>query len=91
LIGLGNNVAFYYGDMQWTTGEAASNGGVGGFGGVPATAGINKGDGINFIQIGRFNQNNSNYSGPLSGTSGVNYLDLGCYPLTAGSLTNLQP
>ncbi|MFN3968232.1 HYR domain-containing protein [Flavobacterium sp.] len=91
LIGLGNNVAFYYGDMQWTTGEAATNGGIGGFGGVPATAGINKGDGINFIQIGRFNQNNTNYGGPLSGTSGISYLDFGCYPLTAGSLTNLQP
>ncbi|NNT71702.1 HYR domain-containing protein [Flavobacterium sp. IMCC34852] len=91
LIGLGNNVAFYYGDMQWTTGEASSNGGSGGFGGVPATAGINKGDGINFIQIGRFNQNNTTYGGPLSGTSGISYLDFGCYPLTAGSLTNLQP
>lgn len=91
LIGLGNNVAFYYGDMQWTTGEASSNGGSGGFGGVPATAGINKGDGINFIQIGRFNQNNTNYGGPLSGTSGISYLDFSCYPLTAGSLTNLQP
>jgi hypothetical protein len=91
LIGLGNNVAFYYGDMQWTTGEVASNGGVGGFGGLPATAGINKGDGINYIQIGRFNANNGTYTGPLSGTSGVNYLDFGCFPLTAGSLTNLPP
>lgn len=89
LIGLGNNVAFYYGDMQWTTGDAS--GGGAGFGGFPATAGINQGDGINFIQIGRFNQNNTNYGGPLSGTSGVSYLDLGCFPLTAGSLTNLQP
>jgi len=91
LIGLGNNVAFYYGDMQWTTGDAPSNGGIGGFGGAPAVAGINKGDGINFIQIGRFNANNGTYNGPLGAPSGINYLDLGCYPLTAGSLTNLPP
>ncbi|QBZ98730.1 nidogen-like domain-containing protein [Flavobacterium sangjuense] len=91
LIGLGSNVAFYYGDMQWTTGEVPSNGGVNGFGGLPATAGINQGDGINYIQIGRFNANNGTYIGPLSGTSGINYLDFGCFPLTAGSLTNLPP
>lgn len=32
LVGLGNNVAFCYQDMQWTTGDASQ--GVGGFGGI---------------------------------------------------------
>ena len=44
LIGLGNNVCFSYGDMQWTTGDASY--GEGGFGGVPATVGANKGDAL---------------------------------------------
>ncbi len=44
LLPNGNNVAFCYGDMQWTTGSASS--GSGGFGGIPATAGTNKGDNI---------------------------------------------
>jgi protocatechuate 3,4-dioxygenase beta subunit len=73
LVGLGNNVCFSYGDMQWTTGNAS--GGVGGFGGVPATAGVNKGDGVKFAQIGRFNQNSDVYDGPGGNPDGVNYLD----------------
>ncbi|MBI5215324.1 MAG: hypothetical protein HY960_06185, partial [Ignavibacteriae bacterium] len=73
LVGLGNNVCFSYGDMQWTTGNAS--GGVGGFGGVPATAGVNKGDGVKFAQIGRFNQDNDTYDGPGGNYDGVNYLD----------------
>jgi hypothetical protein len=61
----GNNVAFCYGDMQWTTGSA-SQGGTGGFGGVPSTVGVNKGDGTNFIQIGRFDASQVHaYDGPL--------------------------
>ncbi len=38
LMGIGNNVCFCYGDMQWTTGDAS--GGVGGFWGFPATVGV---------------------------------------------------
>ena len=37
------------GGIQWTTGD--SSGGVGGFGGTEALAGINVGDGINHITI----------------------------------------
>ncbi|GEM_PF-610230 len=51
-IGVGNNVRFSYGDMQWTTGDAS--GGSGGFGGTAATAGINKGDGSLSMLLGRF-------------------------------------
>lgn len=69
----GNNVAFCYGDMQWTTGSAS--GGTSGFGGTAANAGINKGDGINFFQLGRFNINSAVYDGPYGADDGINYLD----------------
>lgn len=41
LTGVGQNVSLRYADMQWTTGDASN--GNGGFGGIPATVGINKG------------------------------------------------
>lgn len=90
-IGIGNNVAFYYGDMQWTTGSAS--GGSGGFGGVPATVGINAGDGTNYVQIGRFNQNSSAYDGGGGADDGVNYLDYECFTFNAscGTGNNLPP
>lgn len=51
-MGLGNNVCFCYGQMQWTTGRAS--GGVNGFGGTPATVGVNKGvDGLYSSFFGR--------------------------------------
>ena len=73
VVGVGNNVCFCYDDMQWTTGSAS--GGVGGFGGTPATVGINKGDGVAFAQIGRFDHAGSDYDGPGGGADGVSYLD----------------
>lgn len=72
-MGLGNNVCFSYDSMNWTTGDAS--GGVGGFGGTPATVGVNRGNGVNFFQIGRFDQNNANYDGPGGNNDGVHYLD----------------
>ncbi len=69
----GNNVAFCYKDMQWTTGGAS--GGVNGFGGIPATVGANKGDNINFVQFGRFNTPGSSYDGPFNNSDGVSWLD----------------
>jgi len=69
----GNNVAFCYKDMQWTTGEASN--GVNGIGGVPATVGANKGDSIDFVQFGRFDTLGSNYDGPFSNPDGVSWLD----------------
>ncbi|HEX8516410.1 MAG TPA: nidogen-like domain-containing protein [Bacteroidia bacterium] len=73
ILPVGNNVALCYGDMQWTTGSAS--GGTGGFGGIPANAGVNKGDGINYFQIGRFDQTGSAYDGPYGSNDGVDYLD----------------
>jgi hypothetical protein len=48
-MGIGNNVCFCSEDMQWTTGDWS--GGVEGFGGVPATVGINEGNGTDYFQI----------------------------------------
>jgi hypothetical protein len=73
LIGLGRNVCFSYGDMQWTTGDASD--GSNGFGGVPATVGINKGDGVNFALLGRFDHEGTDYDGPGGNNDGVSYLD----------------
>ncbi len=73
LIGVGNNVAFSYDDMQWTTGDAS--GGVGGFGGTPATVGVNRGDGINYALVGRFDHEGVDYDGPGGIADGVSYLD----------------
>ncbi len=80
IIGIGNNVQFRYGDMEWTTGEAS---GGGPFGGFAATVGYNSGDNTNFEQIGRFNQDNSNYDGPLGADDGVHYLDFRCFAFDA--------
>jgi hypothetical protein len=72
-MGLGNNICFSYGDMQWTTGDASS--GSGGFGGTPATVGANRGDGVDFFQIGRFDHEGTDYDGPGGFADGVSFLD----------------
>lgn len=72
-IGIGNTVAFSYGDMAWTTGSAS--GGAGGFGGTPANVGINKGDGVTFAQIGRFDHPGTDYDGAFDNNDGIDWLD----------------
>jgi gliding motility-associated-like protein len=69
----GNNVSFCYGDMQWTTGSASQ--GVDGFGGIPATVGANKGDGIAFAQFGQFDAPGTFYDGPFNNVDGISWLD----------------
>jgi hypothetical protein len=69
----GNNVSFCYGDMQWTTGSAS--GGSNGFGGTPATVGANKGDGVAFVQFGRFDMPGQTYDGPFNNSDGISWLD----------------
>ncbi len=69
----GNNIAFCYRDMQWTTGDASM--GTGGFGGTPATAGVNRGDGINYLQLGLFDQPGAAYDGPFGNNDGIDALD----------------
>ncbi|MFM7473506.1 MAG: nidogen-like domain-containing protein [Crocinitomicaceae bacterium] len=73
LVSAGGNVSFCYNDMQWTTGDAS--GGFGGFGGIPATVGVNIGNGIDYFQVGRFDQAGTNFDGPFNGNDGVDFLD----------------
>lgn len=90
LIGMGNNVSFSYEDMQWTTGGAS--GGTGGFGGYPATVGINSGDGVNYALIGRFDHAGSDYDGPGGNVDGVDYLDTQSFVFnTCNASTNIPP
>ena len=89
ITGLGQNVCFNYGDMQWTTGSASS--GVNGFGGTPATVDVNKGNNVDFYQLGRFNQNNSAYDGPGGNPDGINYLDQQCYCSQVSSAVSIAP
>lgn len=88
-ISIGVNVAFSYAEMQWTTGSAS--GGSGGFGGTPATVGVNKGDGVEYALIGRFNQPGNAYDGPGGNPDGVDYLDNQLFLFNTGTNTNLPP
>jgi hypothetical protein len=89
LVGIGNNVCFCYGDMQWTTGDAS--GGSGGFGGTPATVGVNEGNGVDFFQIGRFDHPGNDYDGPGGNADGVDFLDGQRQCFQVGSATNTPP
>lgn len=89
LIANGNNVAFCYKDMQWTTGEAS--GGTNGFGGTPATVGANKGDSIDYIQFGRFDHAGVDYDGPVNNADGVSWLDNQSFFFNACSNSNIPP
>jgi hypothetical protein len=88
-MGIGNNVCFCYGDMQWTTGSAS--GGIGGFGGTPATVGVNQGNGVDFFQIGRFDHEGTDYDGPTGNADGVSFLDGQNQCFNVGSATNTPP
>lgn len=68
-----NNVSFCYGDMQWTTGDASF--GVGGVGGSPANVGVNIGNGIDFFQVGLFDNQGYFFDGPTGANDQVDFLD----------------
>ncbi|GAA3990516.1 nidogen-like domain-containing protein [Hymenobacter antarcticus] len=89
LLGPGQNVSLRYDDMQWTTGSAS--GGTNGFLGVPSTVGVNNGNGADYVQVGRFNLNNSNYDGPGGAYDGVHYLDGQCFGVNVGNSGNIPP
>ena len=78
LMPAGSNVCFDYDNMCWTTGDIN---GTGGFTSPPsptvgnATVGINRGNGSDYFQVGRFGVNSSSYDGPFGAADGVNYLD----------------
>lgn len=73
LIPNGNNVSFCYGDMNWTTGDASN--GVGGYGGAPATVGVNQGDGTNYFQVGTFDAQGTAFDGPYNLADQIDFLD----------------
>lgn len=89
LLDAGKNVSFCYRDMQWTTGSAS--GGTGGFGGNPATVGINKGDSISSILIGRYDQPGLVYNGPYGGPAGIDMLDYQSYSFGLCDTSNFAP
>ncbi len=82
IIGVGNNIQFRYGDMEWTTGTAS---GGGPFGGSAATVGFNSGDNVNFEQVGRFNVDSDDYDGPFGNDDGVHWLDNKCFVFNSGT------
>ncbi len=81
IIREGKNVSFCYQDMQWTTGGAS--GGVGGFGGTAATVGINRGNGVDYVQFGRFDHAGGSYDGPYGANDGIDFLDYTYFSLDA--------
>ena len=90
LIPNGNNVSFCYGDMQWTTGSAS--GGSNGFGGSPATVGVNIGNGVNYFQVGQFDASGVTFDGPYANNDQVDFLDgQEIYFDLASSNTNIPP
>jgi gliding motility-associated-like protein len=92
ILPAGNNVSFCYGDMQWTTGDAS--GGTNGFGGNPATVGVNRGNGTDYIQIGQFDQPGTAYDGPFGAADEVSWLDNQTFYFNVcnnGSGNNLPP
>lgn len=73
LVPAGKNVSFCYEDMQWTTGDVSS--GVGGFGGFPATVGVNVGNGVDYFQVGQFDAAGVAFDGPYGLNDQVDFLD----------------
>lgn len=83
------NVAFCYKNMDWTTGDAS--GGVNGFGGEPATAGANKGDGVSYFLISRFDHAGSDFDGALGNADGISWLDNKSFYFDACNVGNVPP
>jgi PA14 domain/Domain of unknown function (DUF5011)/Bacterial Ig domain/Secretion system C-terminal sorting domain len=78
LLGFGQNVKFFYGDMAWTKGAS--------------TVGINSGDGTNYVQVGRFGiQGSTAYDGGGGATDGLDYLDYQCFSFNVSSVGNQEP
>ena len=90
VLGVGNNVLFCYKDMQWTTGDAS--GGTNGFGGIAATVGANRGNGVDYIQFGQFDQAGIAYDGPFGNPDGISWLDNQAFLFsTCVTGTNIAP
>lgn len=77
LIPNGHNISFCYGDMQWSTGTAA-------------TVGANAGDGLSALQIGRFNAAAEAYDGPYANPDDVDFLDYSNVTFTTNNVNTNQ-
>ena len=90
ILPIGQNVSFCYKDMQWTTGDASQ--GVNGFGGVPATVGVNRGNGTDYVQFGLFDVAGSSFDGAYGSNDGVDCLDNQSFTFNACILdANIPP
>ena len=79
-----------YLNMDWTTGAASQ--GIGGFGGIPAVVGANRGNSVDYIQFGTFDQPGNTYDGPFNNPDGVDWLDNQNFVFTtAVSTQNIPP
>lgn len=85
----GGNLAFCYEDMQWTTGSASQ--GVGGFGGIPATAGANKGNNTDYFLIARFDHPGTDFDGALGNPDGISWLDYKSFFFDVCNTNNIPP
>ena len=85
----GLNVSFCYQDMNWTTGDASD--GVNGFGGYPATCGVNKGDGTNYFQIGFYDAPGTAWDGPYGNNDGINSLSNQSFSFNVCDSVNTPP
>lgn len=75
LVPDGNNVSYCYKRMEWATGQALSGANsTNGFDGLPATVGANKGDGVYYMQLGRFGLPDSTWGGSMQ-VSGIRWLN----------------
>ena len=83
------NVAFCYQDMQWTTGSASQ--GINGFYGIPATCGANKGDGVAYFLISRFDHPGVDFDGALGNPDGISWLDYKSFAFDASNSGNVPP
>lgn len=73
ILPAGSNVSFCYPIMQWACSDSV--GGFSGYGGAPATVGINKGNGIGYAQITITSMGGLAYYGPFSPDNGVDWLN----------------
>ncbi|MEI6489215.1 MAG: nidogen-like domain-containing protein [Bacteroidota bacterium] len=89
LLPAGDNVGFCYGDMQWTTGSAS--GGVNGFGGTPATVGVNNGNGVDYFQVGRYDSAGVAFDGPYGNNDKVDWLDNQGMYFNVAAVGNVPP
>jgi hypothetical protein len=89
VMGIGNNVCFAWDNMCWTTGDAS--GGTGGFGGSPAIVGANRGNGVEYFQIGAFDHEGTDYDGPYGNNDGVSFLDYSVTCFNTGEFINIAP